>query len=192
MADKQTEMRLAVGKAIEKYGLAEAGQADVLKLLLKIRYDQAAVVFYSVQNIRGRNSMIQSLIETEYGEQARLAWKKFASFLQTLADVRNALVHWGTGAIVHFDEAGDVVVDTTPVLMNPTNPLGRDPLGVDFVHAFTDDCEYIWAELRKFVKLLKKTARVTSHKPPSPEKFQLPNLRQNLASLTRPQSPKGQ
>jgi hypothetical protein len=81
------EIHAAVGSAIDLYAHMEGSQSMLLETILAVPPHMASIVFFSVQNVRSRNEMIQSLLSARYdknminfGEHVRSLFSHFLCF----------------------------------------------------------------------------------------------------------------
>jgi hypothetical protein len=184
------QMHAAIGKAIHSYSKVEVAQVRILEGMLKLETLPATILFFSVQNVRARNEMIDSLLGHYYGGKLENFWAECSRFLYKLALFRNAIAHWVPGMLLHMDHVQRRVTKVTPFIAEPKAAFVKDAikLEADDLKPFNEDCEYIADILMMFGLYLRG---VTPQKPsPSLDKYQQLAIRQNLADLQQLRTPK--
>jgi hypothetical protein len=94
IADAAEPMQAAIGASIHKYSKVEVAQLRILEAILKIETLPAALIFFSIQNVRTRNELIEELLRHYCGEGLVPFWGRCSKFLAKLSLFRNAIVHW--------------------------------------------------------------------------------------------------
>jgi hypothetical protein len=172
-----------MGQAIEAYSRVEQIQVQLLAVVLRLEYKMAAAIFYSVQNVRSRNEMIQTLLTLKYGEKYKEFWDSCTAFLSKLSVFRNAIVHWHPITIIAlFSGDRDYGLKNTSPLKQTRTLEAKD------FPAFIGDCSYITMEIETFMWMLRGDA--PQQQPSWQEKFSQPITRQNQADLRPPPKPK--
>jgi hypothetical protein len=103
--------------AIDAYASVEQSLCRLLAVLLNIDWQEAAIVFYKVQNSRARNTMFSELVEKKYGDKYEIYWHGkpnipnrkqtgMYNLLRSLDDDRNQIVHWHIGQKMNEEERG--------------------------------------------------------------------------------------
>jgi hypothetical protein len=174
----------AVGEAIEAYSNVESALASLLESILDTDFQKAHILFFAVQSARSRNEMLQRLLELQFQTDIKKYWASCASFISTLADFRNAIVHWHPFYTVYVNQKLGTM-KMAPSLGHPVMIGSKfKSLQIGDFDPFLKDCLYIRGELGSLKFLVKE-------KPsPLPEKFQKPITRRNLAVLRPRQTAK--
>jgi hypothetical protein len=76
----------AIGEAMQAYALVETTQASIIEALLKTDYQRAHAIFYTAQNVRSRNELIETLLELEFKDALRKFWVSCSKYLLTLSN----------------------------------------------------------------------------------------------------------
>ena len=182
------EFLRAIGTAVQAYGEVEASQSRLLQCILGVTITQAQTVFFTVQNVRGRNELFHSLLAHKYGDKHKKYWESCGRFLHTLSIFRNAIVHWHSLTIVYVNRTGDKTKapkSPEPAIRNPMPGRSGKTLRLDDFGPFIVDCGYIRAELDQFSGFLRQDD--PDDDPTLHERFSRPLPRQNRAcSSTNP------
>ena len=155
----------------------ESALASLLESILDTDFQKAHILFFSVQSARSRNDMLQRLLDLHFKSDIKKYWASYAKFISTLADFRNAIVHWHPFPIVIVNQK-PLTMTMAPGLAHPMIFGSKfKPLEIGDFAPFLKDCLYIRGELAGLKFLVKE-------KPSAlPEKFQTPITRRNLAVL---------
>jgi hypothetical protein len=158
------DLLTGIGIAVRAYTQVEASQSRLLSVLLGIDIKPASAIFFSVQNVRSRNELFNTLLTQRFDDRFTKFWESCSSHLQRLAGVRNNFVHWHPYTLLRMD--GEGTAETR--LMNPM-PGRTGRASVADVEPFQKDCSYIKSGLDQFAGHLV----VLSQNPeaPSPDKF---------------------
>jgi hypothetical protein len=186
-----TAFYTAIGEAVMKYTEVEMAQATLLSSIMAIKHDRAYAIFYTIQNIRGRNSMIETLLRQQHGDMYEIYWESLSALLQKLARFRNAVAHWHPAMQIYMDTKDGFRPSTKPpqnVLMNPSPGWGLKSLKRSDLPPFLEDCRTIQRELQDFSSHLDERRAGSSE--PLPEKFRKRVLYLNRAVLQRHRKPK--
>lgn len=171
------------GQAIEAYSRVEQIQVQLLAVILRLEYKVAAAIFYSVQNARARNEMVQAVLTLRRGDKYKAYWNSCADFLSLLATFRNAIVHWHPVTIITLLSGNRDygLKNASPLKSTKTLEAADFP-------AFIQDCSFITLEIESFMWMLRGDA--PQQQPSWQEKFSQPIARRNQAGLQPPPKPK--
>ena len=181
-------MHLAIGKAISAYAKVEAAQAKLLTFILRIGLPQATTIFYTLQNVRSRSEMYETLITQANGSLYSAYWKSFSLYLSRLAKFRNAVVHWHPFLIDEMGERDGPIIPPTPGIQNPSPTWPLAPLTEKDIPPFLDDCAFAEKEMWAFCAHIRDAGSGVFG--PWPEKFHKSLARQNQAVLRPRQTAK--
>jgi hypothetical protein len=179
------EIHAAMGRAIDAYANLEYSLTFLLQTLLAVPPHEASIVLFSVQNVRSRLEMIQTLLSAKHQDKYRKFWTKVSAFLFKLSVFRNAIVHW-TPALSIYQSKDGKVTKHEHELMHPWNSPKYSTVTTKNIADFIADCRYIEQEIYALKRDL-------SGEPPeraSPHRFLAPKIRPNLAHLRPHQTPK--
>jgi hypothetical protein len=152
------EFLKAIGNAVQSYAEVEASQARLLQCILGVDSFQAALIFFTVQNVRSRNELFGALLEHKYNDVHKKFWKSCSAFLRELSLFRNAVVHWHPLTRVYVNRSADpakVPRDAEASIRNPMPGRGSASLTVNEFKPFMIDCAYIRAQMDQFSGFLR-------------------------------------
>src|SRR4051794_23367738 len=81
------DLLTGIGIAVRAYTQVEASQSRLLSVLLGIDIKPASAIFFSVQNVRSRNELFNTLLTQRFDDRFTKFWESCSSHLQRLADV---------------------------------------------------------------------------------------------------------
>ena len=174
------EIHARMGGAIQAYSRVEQEQARVIAAILKIGQASAKTIIFSVQNVRARNEMIQTLLSLNCKDKHKKYWASCAAYLLQLSLFRNAIVHWLPVTIYTIPDGA-----IAQGLRNGTPLKSTKTLEVADFSPFIDDCTYINLELEQFAWYLEGHPNEQAWH----EKFSRPLARRNRAVLLQPPTP---
>jgi hypothetical protein len=182
---REKEIHQAVGKAISRYAQVEFALAEIIRIVLRISFTQAHVVFFSISSIRSRLELIETLLVERFTPTVKQHWNSRSGFLQTLAGVRNAVAHWHSSVTLHLPANREDQAIVEFKLSPPPGPTAGSMHLTD-LELFTDDCMVMMRDLHSFVRIIKKRRGAL------PKKYLKPIPHRNQVSLQPPQTPKAQ
>ena len=159
---------LAVGKAISEYAQVEFTLASILQNLLRIDFLQAHGIFFTIQNVRSRNELYQTLLKQQFTSDINKYWDSCSLYLQKLAVFRNALAHWHRSWVRHVGKTENDPSTTKAVLSHPVPGSGFPLIGLRDLDLFMSDCRAILIDLTGLVAIAKERPDTL------PEKFLRP------------------
>jgi hypothetical protein len=165
------EIHVLVGQAVDAYTHLEGAQAIMLEALLETPIRVAWIIYFSVQNSRGRLDMIGEILEAKHGTKYSKFWKECSKFLQKISQFRNALVHWQLGVSIYRDDEGGTL--HAHELMHPLGLATHETIRPNDIPDFIKDCRYIEQEIGALGRELKKPAAALD------QRFTSPNIRKN-------------
>jgi hypothetical protein len=168
----------AIGEAMQAYALVETTQASIIEALLKTDYQRAHAIFYTAQNVRSRNELIETLLELEFKDALRKFWVSCSKYLLTLSQFRNAIAHWHPH-MNFYGSNGPETWRVRPALGHPVLSRNFDGIEKDDFPPFLRDCAYIREELSSLIEFVRELPATL------PEKFRRPIGRRNEAVLRR-------
>jgi len=180
----------AIGNAIIAYAEAEQSQAMLFSGMLTLKHDRANAVFYTIQNVRARNEMIQTLLRQEFKEDYAVYWESCSEFLLKLAKFRNAVAHWHPAMRVYMSKGAASTKPGENVLSNPSPGWGIKSLTLEDIGPFMKDCRAIQQEMYEFTRHIDD--RRKAPRAPLPDRFQKRVTYRNQAVLQRHPKPKAQ
>jgi hypothetical protein len=180
------EIHAAMGRAIDAYAHLEYSLTYLLQALLGVRPHDASIILFSVQNVRSRLEMIQTLLSSkQQDDRYKQFWTKVSAFLLKLSVFRNAIVHWTPAVSIYKSKDGKIAKHEHE-LMHPWNNPKYSTVTTKNIADFIADCRYIEQEIHA----LKRDLSGEPPEPASPRRFLEPKIRPNLAHLRPPQNPK--
>ena len=90
---KQT-IQLLRGEAIGAHTLIELHLCNLCQHLIQSDIEAAGIAFYSIQNARTRNNMVEKLLKLRYGNDHSHFWNSWKNECQQVDERRNSIVHW--------------------------------------------------------------------------------------------------
>jgi len=174
----------AIGNAVQSYAEVEVSQARLLRCILGVDSMQAAIIFFTIQNVRSRNELFSALLEHKHNNVHKKFWKSCCSFLDKPAVFRDAVVHWHPLTKVYVNRSGDpakVPRDAEAAIRNPKPGRSSTTLTLSEFQPFMVDCTYIRAEMDQFAGFLRDPDGADA--PTLCERFSRPLPRQNRAVL---------
>lgn len=179
MIVEDDDLHVLIGRAIEAYALVEAQQALLVEQVLNIDTPSAFVICFAAENVRFRCGMISSLLQIHNTGFVKY-WKSCSTFLEKLAEFRNALAHWHPILNVccqHLASEKRYSMALYDPKLRKTNFF----LAAEHIPPFLEDCSYIFKELTDL------TAAIKDHPQSPPQKYN-EKLRKNRAVLENPSS----
>lgn len=179
---RQIDLRVIVGEAIEQYSQVEFTQITLLEVLIDKDMRVSSILHKAMQNVRSRNAMFGDLIALR---DASLSphWKKCAAFLLKLAEFRNAIAHWTFSIVLYTKPDGAFFV--VPGL----HSIGDDdikPITEADIADFVKDCSHAIAIINQFRHLI-QVGPLTSQ-----DISQIQPVRPNRATLQSDPTPRAQ
>jgi hypothetical protein len=101
--------------AINAYANVEQSLCRLLAALLNIDWQNAAIIFYNVQNTHARNRIFDELLAKRHGSKYEAYWtgipnthprRGMSDLIRQLDQSRNEIVHWHIGRKMSEDERG--------------------------------------------------------------------------------------
>src|SRR5258706_11474603 len=158
VAGQSRDMLLkAIGEAVEAYTDVEAAQFRLLAIILGVDDHTAAIIFFTVINVRSRQEMFETLLVKKHGRTYEKYWQSYTHYINKLSVFRNAIVHWHHTTILNTEgpsEAG---------IRHPT-PKGRGrALTASQLRPFIQDCIRARVESDQFATFLRDGGEPTLH-----------------------------
>jgi hypothetical protein len=148
------EIHAAMGRAIDAYAHLEYSLTYLLQALLAVPPYEASIILFSVQNVRSRLDMIQTLLSTKHQDKYKKFWTKVSAFLLKLSVFRNAVVHW-TPAVALYRSKDGKLAKHEHELMHPWNSPRYSTVTTTNIADFVRDCQYIEQEIHALNRDLK-------------------------------------
>jgi hypothetical protein len=191
-SSSNAEMHSAIGASIHQYSKVEVAQTRILEAILNIETKPAALLFFSIQNVRTRNDLIEGLLRHYREENLRPYWAKCSAFLFKLSLYRNAIAHWIPGWHYHLDFVQRKITGVTAFISDPKAGPTKEArsLQAGDLKPFDEDCQYIAHQLNQFAAYL-KMFKSNAHGPFRDIYRQL-TIRLNQAVLRPPRTPTAQ
>lgn len=178
----------ATGSALQAYVQVEAALIRLLQSVLGCDSRQARLIFLSLNSVRSKLELFDSLIEHRFADKVEPFWSSCHDFLQKIALVRNAVAHWHPVTRVYVSRrAGHIPKPAEPTLVDPSF-RGRALTLLD-LQKFTLDCGYIRTEIGRLSGKLEAGAK-RSRKRPLPKKYRAPAVRPPAFAFPQSQTAK--
>jgi hypothetical protein len=129
LKDKKTDLGIAVklaendpiwalrGKAIQSYAILEQALCGAMAELTNMERDNAATIFYRINNADARTRILEKLIRKKHENRFNLFWNSYFKELRPMNTRRNEIVHWLSAQNVALNTQGMMIVGVT--LINP-------------------------------------------------------------------------
>jgi len=178
----------ATGLALQAYVQVEAALIRLLQNILGCDSRQARLIFLSINNVRSKLELFDSLIEHRFGDKVEPFWNSCHQFLQRLAAVRNAIAHWHPVTRIYASpHAEDDPKSAEPTLADPS--FNNRSLTLPDLRKFIGDCNYIRTEIGRLSAKLEMGAK-RSRRRPLLKKYRGLAVRQNAIVLPQSQTTK--
>ena len=101
------------GKAIQSYAILEQALCSALAELTNMERDNAATIFYRINNADARTRILEKLIRKKHENRFNLFWNSYFKELRPINIRRNEIVHWLSAQNVALNTHGMMIVGVT-------------------------------------------------------------------------------
>ncbi|MGE0564001.1 MAG: hypothetical protein AB7O50_05750 [Pseudolabrys sp.] len=143
------KLQLARAAALEAYSDLEQQLCLQFADLIDADVQKASIVFYRITNTHSRNRIIDTLIESEFGDEYQIFWRSVLKLIRQLDQTRNEFIHWHVLGQDGDEEQPGIEPDEVFVLASH-NPAGSEALTTSGLWKFVEKTEFVRLQLVMF------------------------------------------
>jgi hypothetical protein len=148
----QLQFLVSRAEAVQAYAQLETALAILFSMLLGAPINLAGLVFLRITNTFSRNRILSDLMTQRHGTTFKVFWDSALSFVRTLDQRRNEIVHWHVVNNINLGPDTPHELASTLALNPPTGWLTNSAAKLSEVELqdFILQCDYVSRAINMF------------------------------------------